>query len=103
MIWDDENKSVAISTPAGNCIEINEKSGKLTIMDKNSNLIEMNEKGISIESSGNLKISAKASIEIEGVNISNKAKGKFVIDGDAGAEIKTKAIAVLKGSLVQIN
>ncbi|WP_161597129.1 type VI secretion system tip protein VgrG [Dyadobacter flavalbus] len=103
MIWDDEKKSVAISTPAGNSIEINEESGKLTITDKNKNRIEMNEKGISIESSGNLRISAKTGIEIEGVNISNKAKGKFVAEGDAGAEIRTKAIAVLKGSLVQIN
>lgn len=103
MIWDDEKKSFAISTPAGNRIEINEESGKLTITDKNNNLIEMNENGISIESSGNLRISAKTGIDIEGVNISNKAKGKFVADGDAGAEIKTKAIAVLKGSLVQIN
>jgi Rhs element Vgr protein len=99
MIWDDEKKSVKIATPAGNRIEIDEDAGKITITDKNRNLIEMSDSGITIE----LKISAKKNIDIGGLDITQKAKGKFTAEGSAGAELKTSAIAVLKGSLVQIN
>lgn len=103
MSWDDKKKAIKISTPAGNRIEIDEDSGKITITDKNKNLIEMSENNITIESAGDLKISAKKNIDIEGLNITLKAKSKFVAEGNAGAELKTSAIAVLKGSLVQIN
>ena len=40
---------------------------------------------------------------MEGTNITLTANAQFKAEGSAGAELSTGAIAVLKGSLVQIN
>jgi hypothetical protein len=42
-------------------------------------------------------------IEVEGMNIKQKAQAEFKAEGSAGLEVSTSAIAKLKGSLVQIN
>ena len=63
----------------------------------------MTSKGILIESASNISFVAKGDISMEGTNISGEAKAEVKFEGKAGAEISTSGIAVLKGSLVQIN
>jgi hypothetical protein len=71
----------------------------------------MEKAGITIKSMGDItldatkkiNLKAKADVSIEGVNIASKAKAKFSGEGKAGAEIKTSAIAIIKGSMVKIN
>lgn len=103
ILWDDEKKVITVSTPGGNEIVLDDDGKKISMKDSHQNSIEMNDQGITIESSKALKLKAGQNIDIEGINISNNANGKFTAEGAAGAEVKTGSIAVLKGSLVQIN
>lgn len=103
VIWDDEKKIITISTPGGHQIKLDDDGKAVSIEDSNQNKIEMSDQGLTIKSAKDLKLSAQKNIELEGLNIQSKASGKFTAEGNGGAEVKTSSIAVLKGSLVQIN
>jgi Rhs element Vgr protein len=103
LIFDDDKVSVTIETPAGKKFTLNEDSGDIIIEDENSNVITMNADGISLESGSDISIIASGDVNIEGTNVNIAAAAEFVAEGGAGAEISTDAIAVIKGSLVQIN
>ena len=103
VLFDDEKKIITIETPAGKIISLDEDEGTITIEDDNSNVIVINSDGISMESAGDISIKASGDVNIEGTNVSIAANAEFKAEGSAGAEVSTSAIAVLKGSLVQIN
>ena len=103
VLFDDEKKIITIETPAGKIISLDEDEGAITIEDDNSNVIVINSDGISMESAGDISIKASGDVNIEGTNVSIAANAEFKAEGSAGAEVSTSAIAVLKGSLVQIN
>jgi len=63
----------------------------------------MDSSGICIESAGDIALKASGDVNIEGTNVAITANAEFKAEGSAGAEVSTSAIAVLKGSLVQIN
>ena len=103
VLFDDDKKIITIETPAGKIISLDEDEGAITIEDDNSNVITINSDGISMESAGDISIKASGDVNIEGTNVSIAANAEFKAEGSAGAEVSTSAIAVLKGSLVQIN
>ncbi len=103
IIWDDEKKIISITTPGGHQIKLDDDAKKISMADSHQNKIEMSDQGITLQSSKNIKLSAQQHVEVEGINVQCKASGKFAAEGNAGAEVKTSSIAVLKGSLVQIN
>lgn len=111
FIINDKDKSVSIETPGGNSVLIDDKKKTVTITDENKNSIKMQKKGITIDSKGditlnatkNLKLKAKSAILIDGMNITNKAKGKLVSQGAGGVDVKSNGIATIKGSIVKIN
>lgn len=103
VLFDDDKKIITIETPAGKIISLDEDEGAITIEDDNSNVIIINSDGISMESAGDISIKASGDVNIEGTNVSIAANAEFKAEGSAGAEVSTSAIAVLKGSLVQIN
>ncbi|CAM1345301.1 type VI secretion system tip protein VgrG [Tenacibaculum amylolyticum] len=103
VLFDDDKKIITIETPAGKIISLDEDEGAITIEDDNSNTIVINSDGIAMESAGDISIKASGDVNIEGTNVSVKANAEFKAEGSAGAEVSTSAIAVLKGSLVQIN
>ena len=103
MIVHDEDVSFTISTPKGNTIVLTEKDEKILIEDQSKNKIEMTSSGILLDSPKDIEIKAKGDVKIEGPNVEIKAKAQFKANGGAGAELKTDAIAVVKGSMVQIN
>lgn len=103
ILFDDDKKSLEISTPAGKHITLDEDAGTIVIEDDNSNIITINSDGISLESAGNIELNASGDVSIEGANVSITANAEFKAEGSAGAEISTSAVAKLKGSLVQIN
>jgi Rhs element Vgr protein len=103
LSFDDEKKTILIETPQGNKISLDEDSGSITINDENGNKVEMDSNGITLDSKGDVAIKASGDIKLEGTNIELMANAEFKADGGAGAEISSSAIAVLKGSLVQIN
>jgi Rhs element Vgr protein len=111
LTFDDDKKIIALETPGGNKITISDEDKGITLEDQNSNKISLNDKGISLtspkditlEATGKLILKANQDASLEGVNVNIKANAQFKAQGNAGAEVSTSAIAILKGSLVQIN
>lgn len=109
--FDDDKKIITLETPGGNQVIISDEDKGITLKDQNGNNITMNDSGIKIKSAkditldatGKLILKAKQDATIEGLNVNAKANAQFKAQGNAGAEVSTSAIAVLKGSLVQIN
>ncbi|BFM43842.1 VgrG-related protein [Flavobacterium sp. CFS9] len=103
VLFDDDKKSIGIETPAGKKITLDEDQGVIVIEDENSNVITIDSNGIKMESAGNIEIVASGDVKIEGTNVSLKAKAQFKAEGSAGAEMSSSAVAIVKGSIVQIN
>jgi len=93
-----------METPAGKKVLLDEDQGVIQLEDENGNKIVMDSSGIVIESASDLVLKAGANLQAEGsANLELKAGASFKAEGSAGAEVTTSAVAVLKGSLVQIN
>ena len=103
VMFDDDKKSIGIETPAGKKVTLDEDKGVIVIEDENSNVITIDSNGIKMESAGNIEIVASGDVKIEGTNVSLKAKAQFKAEGSAGAEMSSGAVAIVKGSIVQIN
>jgi len=103
LMFNDDKKSVTIETPAGKIFTMDEDKGVITLEDEHKNVITMDDKGISIESKGEISIKATKDLKLEGMNINIKASAQLKAEGSAGAELSSSAVAVLKGSIVQIN
>lgn len=103
FIFNDEKKSVVLETPAGKKITVDEDAGVIKLEDENSNKITLDPDGITMESGKDIILKATGDVKVEGINVSLKASAQFKGEGSAGAEISTSAVAILKGSMVQIN
>ncbi len=103
VLFNDDLKSIELSTPNGNKVLMSDDEGAINIEDENGNKLMMNSDGITIESAKDLILKATGDVTVEGTNIGIAANAEFKAEGSAGAEVSTGAIAVLKGSLVQIN
>ncbi|MGC1528105.1 MAG: type VI secretion system tip protein VgrG [Phormidesmis sp.] len=111
LLFDDEQPSMTLETPGGNKIVISDQDKGIFLSDQNGNTVTLNESGISLsspkdislEATGSLTLKASQDVTIQGLNVNAKANAQFKAEGNAGAELSTSAIAVLKGSLVQIN
>ena len=103
VIFNDDKKSIAIETPGGKSIVLDDDAGSIKIEDENSNVITVDSGGVKLESQGNIEFKTSGDVKIEGTNVEIKANAQFKAEGSAGAEVSTSAIAVFKGSLVQIN
>lgn len=104
VIFNDDEISMTLETPNGNKIVISDADGGIKLEDENGNFIEMNSSGITIESA--TAINGKSGTEMileSGTSLDVKAGTQLKAEGAAGAELSTSAIAVVKGSLVQIN
>jgi Rhs element Vgr protein len=104
VLFDDDKKVMTLSTPGGNKLVLSDDEQGILLEDQSGNKIKLSSDGITIESAGalNLKTSS-GDVSMEGVNVKLKASAQLKAEGSAGAEVSTSAIAVLKGSLVQIN
>ncbi|NMM49677.1 type VI secretion system tip protein VgrG [Marinigracilibium pacificum] len=103
ILFNDDTKVITIITPNENKVELNDDSGSITVSDENGNSILMDSSGITIESAGDVNITASGDINLEGTNINATASANVVCEGSSGAEFKTSGIAKIEGSLVQIN
>lgn len=103
LMFDDDKKSITIETPGGKKIVLDEDAGSIVVEDENSNTFTLDSEGVTLESGSDFNIKATGDVNIEGINVNVKANAQFKAEGSAGAEVSTSAVAVLKGSLVQIN
>ena len=110
--FDDVNKTITIKTPGANSITIDDKNKNIILKDQHGNIFEMGKDAVKITSVGELNFTAAKKITIsssggdvtiEGTNIKSTAKAKFEVSGNGGLDLKTSAIAEIKGSLVKIN
>jgi hypothetical protein len=93
-----------LETPNGNKMVISDADGGIKLEDENGNFIEMNSDGITIESATAINCKSGTDTTMEsGTSLDIKAGTQLKAEGAAGAEVSTSAVAVLKGSLVQIN
>ncbi len=69
MQFDDENIVMTILTPNGNTIILSDQDEGITITDQNSNQIQMNGDGITIESQSAMTIKAADALTLEGASV----------------------------------
>jgi Rhs element Vgr protein len=103
FIFDDEKKAVVIETPKGKRLTLNEADDEISFADDHGHSITMDANGISVESAGDIVVKSTGDLTLEGMNVTIKANSQFKAEGSGGAEVSTSAVAVIKGSLVQIN
>ncbi|MEM6270374.1 MAG: type VI secretion system tip protein VgrG [Bacteroidota bacterium] len=104
MTFDDGTKSIILETPGGKMVTLDDDDQQIVRMeDENGNFIEMSSDGITIESAGEIVIKATQDLTAEGMNVTLSAQAQLLAEGAAGIEVSSNAVAVLKGSLVQIN
>jgi Rhs element Vgr protein len=103
LIFDDDKKSVTIETPGSRVFEMDDDAGTITIKDGDGNKIVMEQSGISIEASQEIKIKAGTSLSLEAMNISIKADTSLEAKGGASAKFEGSGMAEIKGGLVKIN
>lgn len=104
LIFNDDKKNITIETPGGQKITLSDDQKQLSLKDQNGNSLSLSRSGITIDSAGELVLKARKDIKVDGkMNVKMKAGLNFKAEGSAGAEVSTSAIAVLKGSMVQIN
>lgn len=110
--FNDVDKVITIKTPGDNSITFDDKKKEILLKDQHGNTVEMAKAGVTIDSAGELNLTAakkitisssSGDVNIEGKNIKSTAKMKFEVSGNGGIELKTSAIAEIKGSLVKIN
>ena len=103
LLFDDDKIVLSLETPVGKKITLDEDAGVITIEDDHGNVVTLDDSGITLDSPADINIKAGGDVNIEGTNVGITANAEFKAEGNAGAEMSTGAIAVLKGSLVQIN
>lgn len=103
LLFDDEKKVMTLATPGGNTLVLSDDEQGVLIEDQNGNKIQLSSDGITVESAGALTLKAQGDVSLEGVNVNVKASAQLKAEGSGGAEMSSSAIAVLKGSMVQIN
>ena len=111
VLFDDEKSILTIETPGKNTMVISDDEQAITLTDQHGNSITMNSDGITLDASkitlnAQQEIIQKAGTDLNaegGANVNVKAGAQLKAEGSAGAELSTSAIAVIKGSLVQIN
>ncbi|MEP6750989.1 MAG: phage baseplate assembly protein V [Bacteroidota bacterium] len=86
--FDEARKKISLSTPAGNSIVISDDDKSIDITDVNNNSIKLSADGIAIDSSKDIKISAK---------------GNLLISGATTAELSASGETTIKGAIVMIN
>ena len=104
MIFHEEDQRMQFETPGGNVFIISDKDKGISMKDQNGNKLVMNQDGIVLESAKKLVLkAATGDVEVEGMNLKQKASVQFKAEGSAGLEVSSSAIAIIKGSMVQIN
>ena len=104
ILFNEEDKSMSFETPAGNKFNISEKEKGITLQDQNGNKIILNADGIALESTKKMILKAAAGdIEIEGMNVSQRAQVQFKAQGGTGMEVSSSGQTQLKGAMVLIN
>src|SRR6266567_1171123 len=119
ITMDDDKKIIQIRTPGGHIVTLSDDKQSITIVDSNSNKMEMSSSGISLTSATDIKLKATGEIkmeaqtnvgikagmnlDVEGLNVSAKASVAFSAQGQAKAELTASGQVTVRGAIVMIN
>lgn len=118
MIFNDNENSLKITTPAGKKITLSDNDNIVKMEDENGNSISMDPSSISIESAADISLKATGDLTIEAVNITLSPSSSFAMSsggaslnaGSGSASLSAPSVkiegsgtATLKGGIVMIN
>ncbi|MDP9075933.1 MAG: type VI secretion system tip protein VgrG [Bacteroidota bacterium] len=118
MIFNDDEKSLKIETPAGKKMTISEQDGVMKMEDENGNSFSMDSSAISMTSAGDIKLTATGDLTISAANVSISPSSSFAVSaggasinaGSGSASMSAPSVkvegsgtATLKGGVVMIN
>lgn len=103
MVFDDEKKIFTLETPSGNKLILSEDEKAITLQDQNGNKIVMDNKGITLDSAKDIVLKAAANLNIDSLKFEANASTGATVSSSATLNLEAGAVAVLKGSIVQIN
>jgi Rhs element Vgr protein len=117
--FDEKDKVITVITPGNNKIVLSDKDQSILLQDQNGNKVELAPGGITLDSPGDIKITAKGTITLDavgaisvtskadvkasGLNIAAEAQVGFTAKGNASAELSAAGQTVVKGAMVMIN
>lgn len=119
IMMDDDKKIIVVRTPGGHVVTLSDDQKSITIVDSNSNKLEMTSSGISLtspadiklkatgqiqmEAQTNVSIKATANLSMEGLNVDAKAQVALSAQGQAKAELSASGQVTVRGAMVMIN
>lgn len=119
MEYDDDKKVITLVTPAKNTIVISDDGKSILLQDQNSNKVELNSNGITLDSPKDIVLNAKGKISLTatnnieatskmdikgtGLNVALTANVGFTAKGSATAEVSASGTTTIKGAMVMIN
>jgi Rhs element Vgr protein len=119
ITMDDVKKVIQISTPGGHTVTLSDDQKSITIVDSNSNKMEMSSSGITITSASdmtlkatgqiqmeaqtNITIKATADLGLQGLNVNAQAQVGFSAQGQAQAQLTASGQVTVRGAMVMIN
>jgi Rhs element Vgr protein len=118
MIFNDDEKSLKIETPAGKKITVSESDAIMTLEDENGNKISMDSSAVTVQSAANISLKATGDLTIEAVNITLSPSSSFSLSaggaslsaGSGSASLSAPTVSVegsgtatIKGGIVMIN
>lgn len=119
ITFDEEKKVMTLETPGGNKMTLSDDVKGITLEDQNQNTLTLNDKGMTLESSkdiaitakgkitldatGELGLTSKADVKIKGMNLNATADVGLVAKGSASAELSASGQTTVKGATVMIN
>ena len=118
--FNEEDKSITISTPGDRKFVLDDKAKKISVEDGSGNKVEMSDSGIKMESKKDITIDTKGKFSVsavsgiglavksgdlkgEGLNVEFNGKVGFTGKGNAKAEVSASGQTVIKGAMVMIN
>ena len=117
--FDDKAKRVTLSTPANNRVVLSDAGRSITLQDQSGNTVELHRGGVTIDTPGDLRLSAKGTISLDavgalkigagadlrlaGLNVACEAQLSFSGKGIATAELSAAGQTTVKGAMVMIN
>lgn len=117
--FDDEKKSITVSTPAGNQIVLSDDDESIALICQNGNQVTLGSDGIVMDSpkdislsakgkvvldgTGGVTVSSQADVALSGLNVKAEAQVALTAKGSATAELSASGQTTVKGAIVMIN
>ena len=103
LLFDDEKKSIQLTTPAGKKITLDEAAGTVQLEDEHRNKVTMKSSGVTVESGANLTLKAAGTLSLQAAQLSLSANASLAVKATGSLQLESSGTAVLKGAVVMIN